>query len=75
MTVKELEQRVAALEQEVQFLKGALQSNGTHPDWVAAVEKFAGDEDLQSVFAEARKLRERSRQRARRSPAPRKARS
>lgn len=64
MTVKELEQRVVALEQEVQRLNDVLtQRNGK--SWVAAVEKFAGDEGLLSVMAEAQKLREKDRQRAR----------
>ena len=64
MTVKELEQRVVALAHEVQRLNDALtQRNGK--SWVAAVEKFAGDEGLLSVMAEAQKLREKDRQRAR----------
>lgn len=78
MTVKELEQRVAALEQEVRQLRDDLTSKdqGNGQSWVAAVEKFAGDKDLQSVFAEARKLREKDRERARqRAAKPRRRRS
>lgn len=78
MTVKELEQRVVALEHEVQRLRKELQAtkpNGNR-DWLGAIEKFAGDEHLLAVFAEARKLREKDRQQARRGkPSERKPRS
>lgn len=78
MTVKELEQRVVALEHEVQRLKNELQAtkpNGNR-GWLAAVEKFAGDEHLLAVFADAQKLREQDRKRTRRGkPSGRKSRS
>jgi hypothetical protein len=78
MTVKELEQRVVALEQEVQRLRNELQATkpSDNRGWLATVEKFAGDEHLLAVFAEAQKLREKERVRARhRKPIARKSRS
>lgn len=63
MTVKELEQRVMALEEEVKQLKHervAPSSDGI-PDWRRAVEKFRGDEDVLAVLREAMKLREKER--------------
>jgi hypothetical protein len=67
MTVKELERRIAALEQQVKKLGSELAAtNISHNrDWLATVEKYAGDEDLLSIFADAQKLREKDRQRAR----------
>ncbi len=38
-------------------------------NWRRAVEKFADDEDLQSILQEAMKLREADRKRAREKPA------
>jgi hypothetical protein len=38
-------------------------------DWRRAVEKFADDEDVQSILQEAMKLREADRKRAREKPA------
>ena len=78
MTIKELETRVAALERAVRQLNESLDSktNGDGKDWKAAVEKYAGDEGLLSVFAEGQKLREKDRERARKRAAkPRKPRS
>jgi hypothetical protein len=62
MTVKELEQRVAALEQQVKQLQSQRNSaSDHHHDWEATVNKFKNDEHLQAVFAEAMKLREKER--------------
>jgi hypothetical protein len=63
MTVKELEQRVVALEREVKQLKderGAASNNG-FPDWRRALEKCRGDEDILVVIREGMKLREKER--------------
>jgi hypothetical protein len=67
MSVKELEQRVIVLEREVQRLSAELASAKTEwgKDWRRAVDKYKGDEDLLAVFAEAQKLREQDRKRAR----------
>jgi hypothetical protein len=70
MTVKELEQRVLALEQQVERLTSELAASNRrrNKDWLAAVEKYAGDEDLLSIFADAQKLREADRKKARERP-------
>lgn len=67
MSVKELEKRVVALEQQVARLTSDLAATktGRTKNWLAAVEKYTGDEDLLAVFAEAQKLREQDRKRAR----------
>jgi hypothetical protein len=63
MTVKELEQRVIALEEEVKLLKRERTTlrGENHPDWRRAVEKYRGDEDVLAVLREAMKLREKER--------------
>ena len=67
MSVKELEQRIEVLEAQVRELQSERTATaGRVKDWRAAVEKYAGDEGLLSVFAEAQKLREKDRERARR---------
>jgi hypothetical protein len=62
MTVKELEQRIIALEREIQQLKRErlAQTNGM-PAWQRAVEEYRGDEDVLAVLREAMKLREKER--------------
>jgi hypothetical protein len=77
MTVKELEQRVIALEQEVKELRDEVATSKARPNknWLRAVEKYAGDEDLLSIFADAQKLREKDRAQTRRKYASRKSRS
>ena len=56
MTVKELEQRVIALEQQVRELSSemAVSGRGRNKNWLRAVQKYAGDEDLLSIFRDAR---------------------
>lgn len=67
MTVKELEARVKTLEQQVKQLRSevAAAKTSANKSWLAAVERFAGDEDLLSIFADARKLREQDRRKTR----------
>jgi len=64
-----------AIESELAQLRGVIQgAKGIPADgWRKAIEKYAGDEDLLSVFAEAMKLREADRSHARklRRTAPR----
>ena len=70
MTVKELEQRVIALEKEVIRLKNErLLGEGRAPDWRRAVEQFRGDEDVLAVLGEAMKLREKERRAVRKKNA------
>ena len=61
-----LKDRVARLEAEVAELRAALNQD-RRPGWRRAVEKYAGDEDLLAVFAEAKKLREAERKKVRQS--------
>jgi hypothetical protein len=70
MTVKELEQRVLELERQVKRLSDELVAAKEQPNkrWLASVRKFAGDEDLLSIFADAQKLREADRKKARQRP-------
>jgi hypothetical protein len=67
-----IKDRVARLEADVAELRAAL-SQSKRPGWLAAAEKFAGDEDLLAVFAEAKKLREEERKKARKSRSRRSA--
>jgi hypothetical protein len=60
--VESLELHVKRLQQQLDAAMGGRQKN-----WRAAVEKYTGDKDLQSVFAEAMKLREADRKRGRRA--------
>lgn len=60
-----LEQRVAALELEVSALK-ARPGNGRVKDWRRTVGRFTDDREMQELFAEAMKLREADRRKARR---------
>jgi hypothetical protein len=66
MTLKELEQRVTALEQRVRQLQDEVaRRNGSKPDWRRAVQECRGDEDLFAVIREGMKVREKDRQLAR----------
>jgi hypothetical protein len=58
-----LEQRVAALEQQVAQIK--VQHANGHQDksWLRTMGMFAGDEGLKEVFEEAMKSRDKDRQR------------
>lgn len=71
MTVKELERRVQRLEQQMRELQSAQVETGRRrpKNWLAAVDKFTDNEGLLSIFAEAQKLREQDRKRARSSRA------
>lgn len=66
MTQHQLEERVCALEKELASLKATL-VNGSRPkDWRRTVGMFAGDEVMKQICAEALRLREEDRRRARR---------
>lgn len=67
MATASLKDRVAALETEVAELKAMVRrTNGSRKkDWRRAVEKYAGDKGLLAIFAEAQKLREADRKKAR----------
>jgi len=67
MTLRELEQRVAQLESALSRLQLQVDSSKAErkPGWKRSLEKFAGDEDLLSILADAMKLREAERRKAR----------
>jgi hypothetical protein len=62
-----LEQRVAAVEQELAELKER-QANGRDKNWRRTIGMFTDRPDMKELFAEAMKLREADRRRARRRP-------
>ena len=62
-----LEQRVAALEQELSELKRR-QGNCREKDWRRTIGVFTDNPQMKALFAEAMKLREADRRKARRRP-------
>jgi len=60
-----LAQRVAALEKQVGDLLAERSANGGSKDWRRTRGAFTGDELMQQIFAEGRKIREAERKRAR----------
>jgi hypothetical protein len=60
-----LEQRVAALEQELAELKSR-PGNGRVKDWRRTIGMFTDNPGMKELFAEAMKLREADRRKARR---------
>jgi hypothetical protein len=63
----DLERRVELLETRVTQIQAALGvPDSVLKSWQRAVEKYAGDNDLLAVFAEAKKLREAERKGVRR---------
>lgn len=67
MASQSLADRVAQLESQVKELRLEVRSSREQgaKDWRRAVEKFADDEDVQSILQEAMKLREADRRQAR----------
>jgi hypothetical protein len=61
-----LEQRVAALEQQVAELKAEGVNGRERKPWLRVQGIFANDAGMKEIFEEALKLREKDRQRARR---------
>ena len=60
-----LEERVAALEQQVAALLANHSGTGRTKDWRRTRGAFSGDEFMREVFEEGRKIREAERKRAR----------
>jgi hypothetical protein len=73
MTVKELEQRVRLLEEQVRELQRDRASGtaGRDFDWEKTVDKFKNDEHILAVLSEAMKSREQERQAVRRKSSKR----
>jgi hypothetical protein len=70
MAQTSIEKRLETLEAQMSLLLA--QGSGTK-DWRKAVQRYAGDEDLQQIFQTALKLREADRNKARRTSRRRKA--
>lgn len=66
MTQQKLEMRLAALEQEVAQLRSDVVQLTKQKDWRTAAGMFTGDETMQRIFKEGRKIREAERKKARR---------
>ena len=64
MKKQNLEERVACLEKKVAELEGSL-NGGYQKDWRRTFGMFTGDEGMKRVDEEARKIRERDRQKTR----------
>ena len=62
-----LEERVAVLEQELSELKSR-RGNGREKDWRRTIGLFTDNPQMQELFAEAMKLREADRRKARHRP-------
>lgn len=66
MAEANLEQRVAALEQQVAELQAALIKGGRKKDWRRTIGMFTGDPVMKRIDKEARKYREEDRRKAHR---------
>ena len=67
MSQPSLEERVAALEKEVARLSGQMRPDEEpgRDDWKSTVGMFANDPIMKEILEEARKIREREREKAR----------
>jgi hypothetical protein len=74
MTVRQLEQRVATLEDKVARLASKVGNGARAKDWRRTIGMFGDDPIMKQIFDEAAKFRERDRARARRQPAGKKRR-
>jgi len=72
MVPQSLEERVAVLEREFAELKSQ-RSPGRNKDWRRTIGIFTENPDMKDLFAEAMKLREADRRKARRRPTKRSA--
>jgi hypothetical protein len=66
MSQPTLEERVAALEQQVAELKAAVASGAGTKDWQSTIGMFTGNEVMKRIDEEALKFREADRRKARR---------
>jgi hypothetical protein len=67
MSQQTLEERVAALEKEVARLSNQFRPNGEpgRDDWKSTIGMFANDPVMKEILDEARKIRERDREKTR----------
>lgn len=68
MSHRTVEDRLAFLEEEVAIMKAEKTNDSATKDWRRTVGKFPG---MQELFAEAMKLREADRKKARKQPGKR----
>jgi hypothetical protein len=61
-----LEERVAALEQQVMVLKAAVENGVGQKDWRSTIGMFSGNEAMKRIEKEGRKWREAERRKIRR---------
>jgi hypothetical protein len=66
MSKPSLEERVAELERQLADLKRAFMHGDRPKDWRRTIGMFAGDEVMKQIDEEARRFREKDRERARR---------
>jgi hypothetical protein len=72
MAQQKLEERLASLESEVAQLRSEVVRLTRVKDWRTAAGMFTGDEVMQRIFEEGRKIREADRKQSRRPKAKRK---
>jgi hypothetical protein len=67
MAQEKLEERVAELERELAALKARVETITPRDDWRNVVGMFAGDEVMKRIDEAGRKIREKDRERARKT--------
>ena len=70
--MKQLEERVAALERQMAELKRTVEEQAQPRDWRSTIGMFAGDEVMKRIDEFARQYREADREKARRRYAKKK---
>jgi hypothetical protein len=71
MPPRTLKERVTALERQVAEMRAVLANGDLPDDWRRTLGMFSNDPGMQELFAEALKIREADRQRARQRVADR----
>src|SRR5260221_8800080 len=72
MAQPSLEKRLNELERQVSEIRETVAKLAAAPDWRSTIGMFTGDEFMLGVFAEAQKIREADRRKARREYAKQK---
>jgi hypothetical protein len=67
MTQQSLADRLASLEAQVASLTTRISALEMPKDWRSTIGMFSGDAVMKEIFEEGRKIREKDRERARRS--------
>ncbi len=66
-----LDQRVATLEQQMASILGQTGNGSRKKDWRRTVGRFTDDPGMQALFADAQKIRDADRKKARKRPTKR----